>query len=189
LATYNTIQISKLEAAIEAKQAKTDLLKDISKLQKQHLHKLDGMIDEIGNELQVVRLQQQFQVRVDRIIAQITSDEHKLRAVIATFEIIINTAFNQKLASGALSTDVLHQIINHINDIAAKNKFHQFVHEPADLYKLDVSFIHRPEDHTIIQILHVPFVEADHLLTLYEFVSLPIHFDFSANISVVLEIV
>jgi hypothetical protein len=50
------------------------------------------MIDEIGNELQVVHLQQQFQVRVDRIIAQITSDELKLRAVIATFERIIITA-------------------------------------------------------------------------------------------------
>ncbi len=36
--------------------------------------------------------------------------------------------------------------------------------------------------------MHVPFVEADHLLTLYEFVSLPIHFNFSANISVVPEV-
>jgi hypothetical protein len=85
LATYNSIQISKLEMAIKAQQAKTDLLTDISKLHEQHLHKLDGMIDEIGNELQVVWLQQQFQVRVDRIIAQITSDEHRLRAVITTF--------------------------------------------------------------------------------------------------------
>jgi len=133
-------------------------------------------------------MQHLFSVRVDRIIAQITSDEHKLRAVIATFERIIITAFNQKLAPGALSTDVLQQIIYHINDIAANNKFNQFVHEPADLYKLYVSFIHRPEEYTIILILHVPFVEADHLLTLYEFVSLSIHFDFSANISVVPEV-
>jgi hypothetical protein len=61
--------------------------------------------------------------------------------LIATYERIIITAFNQKLAPGALSMDVLHQIIYHINDIAAKNKFHQFVYEPADQYKLDVSFI------------------------------------------------
>ncbi len=40
-----------------------------------------------------------------------------------------------------------------------------------------MSFIHRPEDQTIILILHVPFVEAEQLLPLYEF--------FSANISVV----
>ena len=97
-------------------------------------------------------------------------------------------AFNKKLAPGALSVDVLNQIITHINDIAGRNNYHKFVHEPADLYNLDVSFIHRPEEQTIILILHVPFVEADHLLTLYEFVSLPIHFNFSANISVVPEV-
>jgi hypothetical protein len=42
LATYNTVQISKLETAIQAQQAKTNLLSDIPKLHEQHLHKLDG---------------------------------------------------------------------------------------------------------------------------------------------------
>jgi len=188
LATYNTIQISKLETAIEVQQAKTDLLTDISKVHEQHLHQLQGQMRDIGNEIQVVKLVQTWQIRIERIVAQISSDDAKLRAVIATFERIIITAFNKKLAPGALSVDVLNQIITHINDIAGRNNYHKFVHEPADLYNLDVSFIHRPEEQTIILILHVPFVEADHLLTLYEFVSLPIHFNFSANISVVLEV-
>ncbi len=133
LPMYNIIQISKLETAIEAQQAKTDLLMDISKLHEQHLHKLDGNIDAIGKELQVVRLQLTFQVRVDRIIAQITSDESKLRAVISTFERIIIMTLNKKLAPGALSTDVLNSIIYHINDIANKNNYNKFVHEPANL--------------------------------------------------------
>jgi hypothetical protein len=94
------------------------------------------------------------------LFAQITSDGHKLRAIIATFERIIITAFNQKLAPVALSTDVLNRILYHINDIAAKNKYNKYVHEPADLYKLEVSFIHCPEEHNIILFLHVPFVEA-----------------------------
>jgi len=147
LATYNTIQISKLETAIEAQQAKTDLLTDITKLHEEHLHQLQGQMDGIGNEIQVVKLLQTWQVRIERIIAQISSDDAKLRAVIATFERIIITAFNKKLAPGALSVDVLNQIISHINGIAASNN-----------------------------------------LTLYEFVSLPIHFNFSANISVVPEV-
>jgi len=89
LATYNSVQISKLKKAIEAQQAKMDLLTNISKLHKQHLHKLDSMVRDIGKELQVVIAQNLFKVRVDRIVAQITSDEHKLRALIATFERII----------------------------------------------------------------------------------------------------
>ena len=41
LYTYNTVQISKLEKAIEAQKQKTDLLADIVKLHEQHLHQLD----------------------------------------------------------------------------------------------------------------------------------------------------
>ncbi len=102
--------------------------------------------------------------------------------------LIIITAFNKKFAPGAVSTDVLNQIIYHINDIASRNNYNKFVHKPANLYNLEVSFIHRPEEHTIILIQHVPFVEADHLLTLYEFVFLPIHFNLSSNISIVPEV-
>jgi len=94
---------------------------------------LHGLIDGIGKELQVVKLQQTFQVRVDRIVAQILSDDSKLRAVITTFERIIIMTFNKKLAPGALSTDVLNQIIYHTNDIASRNNYNKFVHEPADL--------------------------------------------------------
>jgi hypothetical protein len=104
------------------------------------------------------------------------------------FERVINSAFDQKLAPGALSIDILDTIINHIKDKAARNKFHNFVHQPSDLYKLDTSFIHRAEEHTVILILHVPFVETKNLLSLYEFISLPIYFNYSSNISVIPDI-
>lgn len=115
-------------------------------------------------------------------VPQITSDKNKLQVVIATFEQIIVTAHNQKLVPGALSTDILNTIIQHIKDVTSKNNFHNFVHQPLDLYKLEVSFIHRQEKETVIIILHVPFVKADNLLLLYEFIPLPIQFNFSANI-------
>jgi hypothetical protein len=86
LATYNTTLILKLEVTIEAQQLKTDLLTDISKLHEQHLHKLDEMVDDIVDELQVIKLRQTFQLSIKHVIPQITSDENKLRAVIATFE-------------------------------------------------------------------------------------------------------
>jgi hypothetical protein len=121
---------------------------------------------------------------VDRAIAQVISDSNKLRAVVAIFERVINSAFDQKLAPGALSVDVLDTIVHHIKDTAAKNKFHNFVHQPSDLYKLETSFIHRPEESTVILILHVPYVETENLLPLYEFISLPIYFNFSSNVSV-----
>jgi len=45
---HNTVQISKLETAIEAQKQKTDLLADIVKLHGQHLHQLDRMSDDSG---------------------------------------------------------------------------------------------------------------------------------------------
>ncbi len=122
---------------------------------------------------------------IDKAIAQVISDTNKLRAVVAIFERVINTAFDQKLAPGALSVDILDSILYHITDTAVKNKFHNFVHQPSDLYKLEVSFIHRPEEQTVILILHVLFVETENLLPLFKFISLPIYFNFSPNISVI----
>ena len=185
LSTYNTIQISKLESAIEKQKQKTDLLADIVHIHEQHLHQLDRMIDDIGREIAKLKVQAGFHFSVDRAIAQVISDSNKLRAVVAIFERVINSAFDQKLAPGALSVDVLDTIVHHIKDTAANNKFHNFIHQPSDLYKLETSFIHRPEEATIILILHVPFVETENLLPLYEFISLPIYFNFSSNVSVI----
>jgi hypothetical protein len=42
----------------------------------------------------------------------------------ATFEWIFDTAFNQKLAPGALSTDVLTNIMDHIKEVTRKNNCH-----------------------------------------------------------------
>ncbi len=187
MSTYNTVQISKLESAIEAQKQQTDLLADIFRLHEQHLHKLDEMIEDIGNEIQKLKVQAGFHFSIDRAIAQVISDTNKLRAVIAIFEQVINSAFYQKLAPGALSVDILETIVHHIKDTAAKNKFHNFIHQPSDLYKFETSFIHILEEHTVILILQVPYVETENLLPLYEFISLPIYFNFSSNISVILD--
>ena len=101
---------------------------------------------------------------------------------------MIHSAFDQKLAPSALSVDVLETILHHIKDTAANNKFHNFIHQPTNLYKLETSFIHRPEEQTIILILHVLFVEAENLLPLYEFISLTIYFNFSSNVSIILNV-
>jgi len=143
------------------------------------------MIEDIGNEIKKLKVQAGFHFSIDRAIAQVTSDTNKLRTVVTIFEHVINSAFDQKLASGALSGEVLETIMHHIKDTAAKNKFHNFIHQPSHLYKLETSFIHRPEEHTVILILHVPYVETENLLPLYEFISLPIYFNFSSNVSVI----
>jgi hypothetical protein len=124
-------------------------LADIVKLHEQHLHHLDEMIDNIGNEIRKLKVQIGFHFSIDRAIAQVISDTNKLWAVVAIFECVIHSAFDQKLTPGALNIDVLETIVNHIKDTAAANKFHNFIHQPSDLYKLETSFILRPEEQTV----------------------------------------
>jgi hypothetical protein len=53
------------------------------------------MINEIGNEIKKLKVQAGFHFSIDRAIAQVISDTNKLRAVIAIFERVINSAFDQ----------------------------------------------------------------------------------------------
>jgi hypothetical protein len=103
------------------------------------------MIKNIGNEIQ--------KLKVQNAIAQVTSDTNNPRAVLAIFEHVIHSAFNHKLAPGTLSIYVLDTIVNHIKDRVSANKFHNFIHHSSYFYKLETSFIHRPEEQTVILII------------------------------------
>jgi hypothetical protein len=143
-------------------------LANVVKLYKQHLHQLGIIIDDIGNKLKKLKVQVGFHFSIDRAVAQFISDTNKFWAVVAIFERVINSAFDK-----------------HIKDTAAANKFHYFIHQTSNLYKLETSFIHCPEEQTFILIIYVPFVETENLLPLYKFISILIYFNFSSNVSVI----
>jgi hypothetical protein len=146
------------------------------------------MMNDIGNKLKALKVQTGFLFSIDRVISQVISDSNKLQAVVATLEQVINSAFDQNLAPDTLSNDILETIVNQIKDTVADNKFHNFIHQPLDFYKLDTSIIHWPEEHMVILILYLQFVKTENLLPLYEFISLPIYFNFSSNVSVIMDI-
>jgi hypothetical protein len=63
-----------------------------------------------------------------------------------------------------------------------------FVTFASDLIQIEVSHIYSPATNEFKLILHVPMVANSNLLNLYEFLPLPIHFDFAANISITLDV-
>jgi hypothetical protein len=77
LSTYNMVQISKLKTTIETQKQKIDLLADIVKLHEEHLHQLDKMTEDIGNEIEKLKIQFGFHFSIDRAIAQVISDTNK----------------------------------------------------------------------------------------------------------------
>jgi len=89
-----------------------------------------------------------------------------------------------RLAPGALPHDVLNGIISHIVQVATKKNLVHFIKFASDLFQIEVSHLYTPATNEFTLILHVPMVSNANLLNLYEFLPLPIHFNFTANISI-----
>jgi hypothetical protein len=54
----------------------------------------------------------------------------------------------------------------------------------SDLFQIEVSHLYTPATIEFTLILHIPMVANSNLLDLYEFLPLPIHFNFASNISI-----
>jgi hypothetical protein len=53
---------------------------------------------------------------------------------------------------------------------------------------VETSYIYKPDEKTFILVLHVPLITPHNLMPLYEFILLPVHFNFSRNVSVMPEV-
>jgi hypothetical protein len=104
--------------------------------------------------------------------------------VIWHHENVVKSAQHHRLAPGALPHDVLDGIIEHVTAVAKKKNLVLFVTFASDLFQIEVSHLYNPATNEFTLILHVPMVANSNLLNLYEFLPLPIHFDFAANISI-----
>ncbi len=100
-------------------------------------------------------------------------DKQKLRAVVATFELLIHTAANRKLAPVVTGQSILVTILYHIKDVANTNAFQNFGHQPADLYRLEESLVYKLEGQIVVIIIPVPLIVASNLRPLCIFISLP----------------
>jgi hypothetical protein len=114
--------------------------------------------------------------------------EQKFGKAVAISERLIHTAYNNKLSPGALHHEVLLEIVKYVNEIADNSELLSLVHQPSDLFLVETSYVYKPEDNTFVLVLHVPLVAPHNLMPLYEFILLPVHFNFSSNISVTPEV-
>jgi hypothetical protein len=97
---------------------------------------------------------------------------------------VVKSVKHHLLAPGALPHDVLDGIISHVVQVAAKKYLVPFVKFASDLFQIDVLHLYMPATNEFMLILHVPMVSNANLLNLYEFLWLPIHFNFATNISI-----
>jgi hypothetical protein len=83
---------------------------------------------------------------------------------------------------------VLLEIVKYINKVADKAEMLSFVHKPSNIFLVKTSYIYKPEGKTFLLIFHMLLVSSHNLMPLYKFIPLPIHFNFSGNVSVTPEV-
>jgi hypothetical protein len=101
---------------------------------------------------------------------------------------VVKSAQHHRLAPGALPHDVLDIIIHHVTQVAKRKNLVPFIKFALDLFQIEVSHLYTPAKNEFTLILHIPMVSTHNLLNLYEFLSLPIHFNFATNISIMLDV-
>jgi hypothetical protein len=114
--------------------------------------------------------------------------EKKFQLVVHHHENVFKSAQHHRLAPGALPHDVLDGIMNHVVQVTKKKNLIPFVKFALDLFQIKVSHLYTPATNEFTLILHIPMVSDTNLLNLYEFLPLPIHFNFATSISITLDI-
>ncbi len=114
--------------------------------------------------------------------------EQKFGTAVTISECLIHMAYDNRLSPSALHHEALLEIIKYLNEIAQNSELLLFVHQPSDLFLVETSYNYKPDKKTFVLMLHVPLVAPHNLMRLYEFIPLPVHFDFSGNVSVTPEV-
>jgi hypothetical protein len=110
--------------------------------------------------------------------------EQKFGTAVTISERLIRTAYSNRLSPGALQHDALVEIVRYVNEVATSS----FIHKPLDLFLVETSYVYKPDEKSFVLVLHVPLVTPHNLMPLFEFIPLPVYFNFSSNVTVTPEV-
>jgi hypothetical protein len=100
-----------------------------------------------------------------------------------SFITIMKSAQHHCLAPGVRPQDILDEIINCTLMVTQKCNLVPFINYASGLFQIEVSHLYNPVTKEFTLILHIPMVSNTNLLNLYKSLSMPIHLNFTANIS------
>ena len=81
-----------------------------------------------------------------------------------------------------------YKIVRYVNEVAANSDILSFIHKPSDLFLIETSYVYKPDEKTFVLILHVPLVTPHNLMPLFEFIPLPVYFNFISNVTITPEV-
>jgi len=179
MSSFNAYRITKLNSKISVLKSKTDLLVDVPHLHEAHLHHLEEKTDAIQKLLADL-----LESNICFTAKLMDAVKKKFQSIVHHHENMVKSAQHHRLAPGALPHDYLDEILNHTLSVARKRNMVSFFNYASDLFQVDVSHLYDPKTFQFTLMVHIPLFSNANLLELYEFLLLPIHFNFSANVSI-----
>jgi len=172
----NQIEIAKINALIAKEVHRTDMLVDITQLHENHLYQLDL---QIGNTASTLK---QFIEYSPAVASQsLTQMLMYFDDVQTKVEDGLEQAQLHRLSHKLFPNDVLESIKSNIDMTASKNNYISFVTKTTDLFQIPLSYVYQPGNKTISLLLHVPFVKAEYILNLNQYLPFPLSHNLSPN--------
>ncbi len=140
LATYNAVQITKLEDQVNMQDQKLDHLINITKLHEAHFKAVDEKVDKISNSLANL-------IKVDKThFMKFTNyTEQQFTATMAILELLIQTTYNHRLSPGALHHNAFVTFVDYTNKLTTDSDLFSIVKELDYLFLFETSYIYKPK--------------------------------------------
>jgi hypothetical protein len=139
LSSFNLARILTLEMQIINKCV--DHLVDITSLHENHFRAVDKKLDDVADKLATL-------IKINKVhFAKMTDFmEQKFGTALAISKRLIHTAYNNRLAPGALHHEALTEIVKNINKITQNSNLQSFGHQPSNLFLVETSYIYKPDE-------------------------------------------
>ena len=144
----------------------------VSKDHSDHLYALDLQIDNVQ------KIFKDLETNNPAVIsAVLTNFNAEIKDLAKTTQTTMAMAHMNKLNPDMFNSEVLEEVISHIQDLAHNKSLVAHTQRVADLFQLPLSYIYQPDNMKLELILHVPMVHEDHLMDMYRFLPLPLNIE------------
>ena len=172
----NRLEIAKINTIIAKNLHRTDMMVDIIQLHENHMHKLDNTVKDTSRVLNDFT---QFSPAVAS--HYLMNYLETLMNVQYDVEDGLEQAQLQRLSHKLFPNDVLEAVKSKIDQTALEHGFISFITKTTDLFQIPLSYVYQPGNKTISLLLHIPFVKAEYLLNLNQYLPFPLSHNLSPN--------
>lgn len=169
---YNYFVLSGISTHIDNVQKKSNNLVTVFQLAENALANLDFRVHSAVEVLDLAQSE-----APERLVSKAVITKGGITRATETFMDTVHKAREGQLSRKLLTSEALLKIKEHVDQVALEKNMVSPLQSAQDIFSMPVSTLFNKTSRDLILFLHVPLVKAEHLMTLYEFLPLPLKLD------------